>query len=211
MRRKRNKISCSLEVAASSIGLRNICGVDEAGRGPLAGPVVAAAVILQPGCNVSGINDSKKLSPRQRDKMYDAIIGMALDYSIAGAETTAIDELNILHASLQAMRDAVRGLRVRPGILLVDGKFAVPGMPQGEMPQLTVCGGDAASASIAAASILAKVSRDRRMVEYDELYPGYGFARHKGYGTAEHMSALRRLGPCPIHRASFEPVRVLMT
>jgi ribonuclease HII len=200
------KLGCSLEAAARSIGIENVCGVDEAGRGPLAGPVVAAAVIMPRGCDIAGINDSKKLTPKQREIIYEKIIETAVDYSIESVGVPTIDRINILRASLLAMRLAVEGLRVRPGLLLVDGNFTVPL----DMPQLAVVSGDARCMSIAAASILAKVSRDRRMFEFDEMYPGYGFAKHKGYGTAEHMECLRLLGPSRIHRRSFEPVRDLL-
>lgn len=203
---RRAAAGCAFEIAARSMGFARVCGVDEAGRGPLAGPVAAAAVILPPGCDIRGINDSKKLTPERREELYERITAMAVDYHIAHVGVPAIDKLNILQASLLAMKRAIQGLSAAPGLVLVDGKFAVPLA----LPQYVVRGGDALSVSIAAASILAKVSRDRQMIEYEELYQGYGFARHKGYGTAEHIDALRRLGPCPIHRRSFEPVRGMM-
>jgi ribonuclease HII len=201
------RTGCSLEMAARSVGFAYICGLDEAGRGPLAGPVVAAAVIMPRGADIAGILDSKKLSPKQREIVYQRIMNTATAWSIADVGAPAIDKMNILRASLFAMQKAVEGLSLRPDILLVDGNFPVPL----EMPQVVAVSGDAGCMSIAAASILAKVSRDRRMMEYDDLYPGYGFAAHKGYGTAAHLDALRRLGPSPLHRRSFEPVRVLLT
>jgi ribonuclease HII len=204
---KKKQMLCSYEVAARSVGLSPVCGVDEAGRGPLAGPVVAAAVIMPPGCNISGINDSKKIAPKRREKLYELITETAVAYKIAHVEVPHIDKINILQASLLAMKKAVEGLGVRPGILFVDGNFKVPDLAGQKIAQIALKDGDALCMSIAAASILAKVSRDRRMAEYEELYPGYGFASNKGYGTADHMESLRRLGPSPIHRRSFEPVK----
>ena len=179
------------------------CGVDEAGRGPLAGPVVAAAVILPPGTSLSGLNDSKKLSPRQRERLAAEIRATALAWAVAEASAAEIDEWNILRATLRAMARAVAALPVMPDEVLVDGNQA----PALEVPVRTIIGGDALEPAIMAASILAKTHRDARLVALDARYPEYGFARHKGYGTAAHLAALARLGPCPEHRRSFAPVR----
>jgi ribonuclease HII len=177
-------------------------GVDEAGRGPLAGPVVAAAVILPPGYSHPGIRDSKKLSPRQRERLYPEITAAAVAFGIALATPEEIDTLNILRASLLAMRRALEALPLAADFLFVDGNQRVPC----DVPQETLVGGDDRCVSIAAASILAKVSRDRMMVEYDRLYPGYGLSGHKGYPTREHLAAIRLLGPSPIHRRTFRGV-----
>ena len=179
------------------------CGVDEAGRGPLAGPVVAAAVILPPGTSLSGLNDSKKLSPRQRERLAAEIRATALAWAVAEASAAEIDEWNILRATLRAMARAVAALPVMPDEVLVDGNQA----PALEVPVRTIIGGDALEPAIMAASILAKTHRDARLVALAARYPEYGFARHKGYGTAAHLAALARLGPCPEHRRSFAPVR----
>jgi ribonuclease HII len=182
-----------------------VAGVDEAGRGPLAGPVVAAAVILEPGGRWDGLNDSKQVSAEMRDALYARVLDQARAFAWAVVGPRAIDRLNIRRASLEAMRRAVVRLRVTPSLVLVDGNDAVPGLP---LPQRAVVGGDARMLSIAAASILAKVVRDRIMERLDHVWPGYGFARHKGYGTPEHLEALARLGPCALHRYSFSPVCV---
>ena len=179
------------------------CGVDEAGRGPLAGPVVAAAVILPPGTSLSGLNDSKKLSPRRRERLAAEIRATALAWAVAEASAAEIDEWNILRATLRAMARAVAALPLTPDEVLVDGNQA----PALEVPVRTIIGGDALEPAIMAASILAKTHRDARLVALDARYPEYGFARHKGYGTAAHLAALARLGPCPEHRRSFAPVR----
>ena len=177
-----------------------ICGIDEVGRGPLAGPVCAGAVILPADHPVLYLNDSKKLSEKKREKMYDVIVNEALAYATAFVDAGRIDEINILQATYEAMAEAVRKLSVKPSVLLVDAVH----VPQLEgMKQVSIVKGDAQSASIAAASILAKVERDRLMREYDRQYPAYGFARNKGYGTAAHMEALRSFGPCPLHRQTF--------
>ena len=180
-----------------------IAGVDEVGRGPLCGAVVTAAVILDPGKPILGLNDSKKLSLTRREALFDEIQEKALAWCVARAEVAEIDRLNILHATMLAMQRAVEGLQVQPRLALIDGnrcpKLAVPSAP--------VVKGDSQVPAIAAASILAKVTRDREMQVLDALYPGYGLAGHKGYPTAEHLDALRRLGPTPIHRRSFAPVR----
>ncbi|MBP0973298.1 MAG: ribonuclease HII [Oscillospiraceae bacterium] len=176
-----------------------ICGVDEAGRGPLAGDVYAAAVILREDHGIVGLDDSKKLSEKRREALFDEIQAKADAFCIATATVAEIEVLNILEAAMLAMRRAVAGLQSRPDYVLVDGN-RWPGVPeQGE----TVVKGDATSASIAAASILAKVARDRYMLEQAALYPQYAFEKHKGYGTAAHTAALREFGPCPIHRLSF--------
>lgn len=180
-------------------GAEIICGVDEAGRGPLAGRVYAAAVILPRDFTPDGLNDSKKLTAKMRDTLYDIIIENAKAYHIAYADETEVDRLNILNATLLAMRRAVEGLSLQPGLVLVDGNKA----PDLEIPCETIVGGDGKSASIAAASILAKVTRDRYMLEMAELYPGYLFDVHKGYGTKRHYEMLGKYGPCPIHRQSF--------
>ena len=185
---------------AQDTGVSIICGVDEAGRGPLAGPVYAAAVILPFGANIDGLNDSKKLSAHQRDVLYERIHLTALDYAVAFADEREIDELNILHAAMLAMRRAVASLSLRPELALVDGNRD-PGFT--DVKTQTIVKGDARSASIAAASILAKVERDRCMLQMAELYPEYQFERHKGYPTALHYELLAKYGPCPIHRRSF--------
>ena len=185
---------------------RLICGVDEAGRGPLAGPVVAAAVILPPGTSLSGLNDSKKLSPRQRERLAAEIRATALAWAVAEASAAEIDAWNILRSTLRAMARAVAALPLTPDEVLVDGNQA----PALEVPVRTIIGGDALEPAIMAASILAKTHRDARLVALDARYPEYGFARHKGYGTAAHLAALARLGPCPEHRRSFAPVRAAL-
>lgn len=179
-----------------------MAGVDEAGRGPLAGPVVAAAVILDDTAPIAGLADSKKLTERRRERLYDEIRAKALCCSVAQASVDEIDRLNILNATLLAMRRAVQGLRLKPSKVLIDGNR----LPALDVLAEAVVGGDALVPSISAASILAKVTRDRLLVELHDRHPGYGFERHKGYGTAEHLAALRRLGPLPEHRRSFAPV-----
>ena len=188
------------EHAALAEGYSLICGVDEAGRGPLAGPVCAAAVILPVDLEIEGLNDSKKLSDARRRALYDVIVEQAVAYGIAMVDEKTIDEINILQATFLAMRRAVEQLAVTPALALVDGNRE-PDF--GEIPVLTIVKGDSLSANIAAASILAKVTRDRFMEEQDALYPEYGFAVHKGYGTRAHYDALRQYGPCPIHRRTF--------
>lgn len=180
-----------------------VAGTDEAGRGPLAGSVVAAAVILDPARPIDGLNDSKKLSPKRREALYSVICERALAWQIAEASVAEIDALNILHASMLAMRRAVLGLAPAADAVLVDGN-RTPDLP---VPSIAVVGGDASEAAIAAASILAKVARDRQMVALHQRYPTYGFDRHKGYPTAAHRQALAELGPCDAHRRSFAPVR----
>ena len=177
----------------------NICGIDEVGRGPLAGPVVACAVILPKDCDILYINDSKKLSAAKREELYDVILEKAVSVGIGMASHERIDEINILQATYEAMRQAISRLDPQPDLLLNDAVT----IPQVDIKQVPIIKGDAKSISIGAASIVAKVTRDRMMVEYDNIYPGYGFASNKGYGSAEHIAALKEVGPSPIHRASF--------
>ncbi len=176
-----------------------ICGIDEVGRGPLAGPVVAGAVILPKNCSLLYLNDSKKLSEKKREELYDEIMEIALAVGIGFNTPARIDEINILQATYEAMREAVRALSTEPDLLLNDA-VTIPGIGIRQVP---IIKGDAKSISIAAASIVAKVTRDRLMVRYDEVYPEYGFASHKGYGAAMHIEAIRKYGPTPIHRKSF--------
>ena len=176
-----------------------ICGIDEVGRGPLAGPVVAGAVILPKGARIPYINDSKQLSEAKREELYDVIMDQAVSVGIGQASCERIDEINILNATYEAMREAISKLDPKPGLLLNDA-VTIPGV---DIRQIPIIKGDAKSMSIAAASIIAKVTRDRMMVEYDSVYPGYGFASNKGYGAAVHIEALKNLGPTPIHRRSF--------
>ena len=176
-----------------------ICGIDEVGRGPLAGPVVASAVILPKDCDILYINDSKKLSEKKREMLYDEIMEKAVAVGIGIVGPERIDEINILQATYEAMREAISKLSVQPDLLLNDA-VKIPGVT---LPQVSIIKGDAKSASIGAASIIAKVTRDRMMVEYDSIFPEYGFAANKGYGTAVHIEALKELGPTPIHRRSF--------
>ncbi|MCK5732926.1 MAG: ribonuclease HII [Candidatus Latescibacteria bacterium] len=183
-------------------GVRRIAGVDEVGRGPLAGPVVAAAVILPQKVSLPGLDDSKKLSEGKREILYDLIRSQAEAVSVGSADHVEIDRTNILRASLRAMRESIEGLPLQPDRVLVDGSH----LPGSRFPERAIVDGDARSLSIAAASVIAKVTRDRLMVAYDETYPEYGFARHKGYGTADRIAALREVGPCPIHRRSFRIV-----
>jgi ribonuclease HII len=187
------------ENAARLNGYKVICGVDEAGRGPLAGRVYAAAVILEEGKTVEGVNDSKKLSEKKREMLFDKIKEEALDYSIGYATAEEIDEINILQATYLAMQRAVEGLKIKPDWVMVDGNRMPPLDTVGE----TVIKGDAKSASIACASILAKVSRDRYMLEQAEKYPEYRFEKHKGYGTKLHYEMLDKYGPCELHRKTF--------
>lgn len=176
-----------------------ICGIDEVGRGPLAGPVVAAAVILPKDCDILYINDSKKLSEKKREMLFDEIMEKAVAVGIGIVGPERIDEINILQATYEAMRGAIAKLSVKPDLLLNDA-VKIPGV---DLPQVSIIKGDAKSASIGAASIIAKVTRDRMMVDYDSIFPEYGFAANKGYGTAVHIAALKEIGPTPIHRRSF--------
>ena len=197
---KENIDMLAYEKGYISQGYKMICGVDEAGRGPLAGPVCAAAVIFPEGLIIDGVNDSKKLSEKKREKLFDKIKEEALSYSIAYASVEEIEKLNILNAAMLAMKRAVEGLDIKPDMILVDGNKE-PDIK--DIDCTAIVKGDALSHSIAAASILAKVSRDRLCYELDKEYPQYGFAKHKGYGTSEHMETLRRYGPCPAHRKTF--------
>ncbi|HRL92689.1 MAG TPA: ribonuclease HII [Pseudomonas sp.] len=183
-----------------------VAGVDEVGRGPLCGAVVTAAVILDPARPILGLNDSKKLTEARRELLFDEIREKALSWCIARAEVEEIDQLNILHATMLAMQRAVAGLHITPRLALIDGNRC----PQLAVPSAAVVKGDSKVPAIAAASILAKVSRDREMQALDRQYPGYGIAGHKGYPTAVHLEALQRLGPTPVHRRSFGPVRRLL-
>ena len=180
-------------------GIGTVAGVDEAGRGPLAGPVVAAAVVFAGEPGIEGIDDSKKLSPRRREELFEMIGACAAGVGIGIVSPAMIDELNIYRATMEAMRRAISNLAFQPGHLLIDG----PRYHDSSIPFTPIVGGDAKCMSIAAASIVAKVSRDRIMVELDSRYPQYGFAKHKGYGTAQHLSAIRQFGPCEIHRKTF--------
>lgn len=178
-----------------------VCGIDEAGRGPLAGPVVSGAVILPEGCRILYLNDSKKLSEKRREELFSEIKEKAVSWAIGVVSPEEIDEINILKATYKAMRQAFEKLSPVPQVLLNDA-VTIPGLSPA-LVQVPIIKGDAKSVSIAAASILAKVTRDHMMAEYDKLYPEYGFAKHKGYGTAAHIAAVREHGPCPIHRRSF--------
>ncbi|WP_085815031.1 ribonuclease HII [Geoanaerobacter pelophilus] len=193
----------ALEAQTLRRGYCRIAGIDEAGRGPLAGPVVAAAVILPSGVLLPGVNDSKQLTEEKREELFDVIHREAIAVGVGIGDHALVDSINILQATLSAMRDAVRALSLPPDFLLIDGISNVPM----SIPQRTVKKGDSLSLSIAAASIIAKVTRDRMMVQYDAEYPGYGFASHKGYGAASHLAAIAELGPCPIHRKTFSGVK----
>jgi ribonuclease HII len=191
------------EVQACRLGYHAVAGVDEAGRGPLAGPVVAAAVILPTGLILPEVNDSKQLTAEKREELFDVVHREAIAVGVGIGDHILVDRINILQATLRAMRDAVESLSLKPDYLLIDGisNIAI------NIPQRTVKQGDSLSLSIAAASIIAKVTRDRMMIDYDARYPGYGFASHKGYGAASHLAAIAELGPCPIHRKSFSGVK----
>ncbi len=181
------------------LGCKRVAGVDEAGRGPLAGPVVAAAAVFPPGTVIPGVDDSKKISPKRREELYAVITREALAYGIGAVDHETIDRVNILNATFEAMHRALAALPFRPDHVLIDGNR----FRSDQYAFTTIVDGDALCFSIAAASILAKVWRDRLMIEYDRVYPGYGFARHKGYGTPQHLRALGDLGECAIHRRSF--------
>lgn len=201
--RERLEALFAYEYAAQEEGARYVAGVDEAGRGPLAGPVVVAAVILPFGLFLPGLNDSKKVSPKKREQLYDEIMEKAGAVRVSIVDAATIDRVNIYQATMNGMYEAILSLDPKPDKVLIDA-MELAKLP---MPSLSIIKGDAKSASIAAASIIAKVTRDRMMMEYDAEYPQYGFAQHKGYGTAQHIAALQKYGPCPIHRRSFEPVR----
>jgi ribonuclease HII len=192
-----------IENAVREKGYLNIVGLDEAGRGPLAGPVVAAGVSLPQGMKITNLNDSKKVSAVNREKLYNILLNIPkIKIGLAIVSPEDIDRINILKATHLAMKQAIENMGIIPDIILVDGR-PVPGLP---VKSLNIIKGDAKCACIAAASIIAKVSRDRMMVEFDSQFPGYGFKNHKGYGTKEHLESLNRLGPCSIHRKSFSPV-----
>lgn len=188
------------EKAAVNSGFSCICGVDEAGRGPLAGPVCAAAVILPEGAVIEGLDDSKKLTEKKREKLYDIIKQTAVAYSVAYGTLEEIETVNILEATYLAMNRAIEGLSVKPDFALIDGNRVPRGI---KIPCETIVKGDSKSMSVAAASVLAKVTRDRLMLEYDKKYPEYNFKKHKGYGTKEHTELIKQYGPCEIHRLSF--------
>ncbi len=191
------------EKTAYNKGFRHVAGIDEAGRGPLAGPVMAAAVILPAGLTISGVDDSKKLTPEKREKLFDVIMAQAISVGVGIVSPADIDRINILQATRQAMLAAVLNLAPQPDYLLIDGISTIDSL----IPQKTIKKGDSLSLSIAAASIIAKVTRDRLMIEMDVTYPGFGFAGHKGYGSAAHLEAIRKLGPSPIHRLTFGGVK----
>ena len=184
-------------------GHKIIAGIDEAGRGPLAGPVVAASVILPEDSRVRGLNDSKKLSEKKRNLIYQIIRQKAVAIGIGITYENIIDQINILQAAKAAMADSVSRLSCKPDFLLIDGNQKIASM----IPQLTIVKGDALSASIAAASVVAKVTRDRMMIHYDDIYPQYGFSKHKGYGTQDHLKNINKFGPCKIHRKTFKGVK----
>ncbi len=181
-------------------GAKYICGIDEAGRGPLAGPVVVASVIMPRDSMIEGVNDSKKISEKKRERVYEQIIKEAISYSVGIIDESKIDEINILQATKEGLTESIKELKVVPDIILVD---ALRGINTCNIPYKSIIKGDATSYSIAAASIIAKVTRDRLMLKYNEIYPEYGFAKHKGYGTANHIAAIKEYGLCPIHRRSF--------
>ena len=197
----------SFERQAQKNVFQLVAGIDEAGRGPLAGPVVAAAVILPAGLNIKGVNDSKKLSPDTRERLFDTIMNKAVSIGIGMGSPELIDHINILQATRHAMLEAVSQLVPQPDYILIDGISTI----NSPIPQKTVKKGDSLSLSIAAASIMAKVTRDRLMRELDGIHPGYGFSGHKGYGSALHMEAIRRLGPSPVHRRTFGGVKEYLT
>lgn len=196
-----------LEETLTERGFESICGVDEVGRGPLAGPVVAAAVILPHDVVIDGLDDSKKLTPARREAVFAQIARLALPCAIGIIDHETIDTINILQASLRAMRKAVMDLKVAPDVVLVDGNASIPNLSQ---PQFTVVGGDRRCRAISAASVVAKVTRDQIMSRYEALYPSFSFGTHKGYPTAQHMRELNEHGPCDIHRKTFKPVAKLV-
>ena len=199
LKKERERLEQMKEYEYTYAACTAICGIDEAGRGPLAGPVAAGAVILPKECEILFLNDSKKLSEKRREELFLEIQEKAKAVSIGIVGPDVIDTINILQATYEAMRRAIAGLSVKPDLLLNDA-VTIPGV---DIDQVPIIGGDAKSVSIAAASIVAKVTRDHMMAEYDVMFPEYGFAKHKGYGTAAHIAAIREFGPCPIHRRSF--------
>lgn len=199
LEKERERVEALCEIEKQYDFCANICGIDEVGRGPFAGPVMAGAVILPKDARILHINDSKKLSPKRREELYDIIMEEAVSVGIGAATPRRIDEINILQATYEAMREAVSKLSVRPDLLLIDAVH----IPELDVKQVSIIKGDAKSQSIAAASIVAKVTRDRLMCEYDKILPEYHFASNKGYGTKEHIEALKKFGPSPIHRRTF--------
>jgi ribonuclease HII len=199
----RLKTLCRYEEEMFALGYELIGGIDEAGRGPLAGPVVACAVILPKNAKIPGIDDSKKLSPNMREKLCKIISNIVIDWGVGIVNEQTIDKVNILQATYLAMEKAIKSLKEKPQFLLVDGSR----IPHIDIPQKPIINGDQLSISIQAASILAKVIRDRIMIEYDKEFPQYGFAKHKGYGTAFHIESIKKYGICKIHRKSFEPIK----
>ena len=190
----------SMEKNLYSKGFEKICGIDEAGRGPLAGPVVIAGVIMPQDSMIEGVNDSKKISEKKREKLYDAILQEAISYAVAIIGQDVIDEINILNATKQGVTMVIEEMEIKPDLILVD---ALTHIDTKGIPYDSIIKGDAKCYNIAAASIIAKVTRDRIMRQWDEIYPQYGFINHKGYGTAKHIEALKQYGPCPLHRKSF--------
>ena len=188
------------ELKMYSEKIQYICGIDEAGRGPLAGPVVVAAVVLPKDSFIEGVNDSKKISEKKREKVYEQIIENAISYGVGIVDEKGIDQINILNATKLALTTAIKSLEVKPNLILVD---ALNNIDTCGIPYKSIIKGDAKEYSIAAASIIAKVTRDRIMKQWDEIYPEYGFEKHKGYGTAAHIQVIKEKGPCPIHRRSF--------
>lgn len=197
----------NLENMLNAQGYSSVCGVDEVGRGPLAGPVVAAAVILPHDIKIEGLTDSKKLSPAKRERIFEEIAQLELVCAIGILDNEDIDKMNILQASLMAMRKAVSDLKAKPDFVIVDGNYPIPKISQ---PQYAVIGGDALCQSVAAASVVAKVTRDRIMDRYQALYPSFSFAKHKGYPTAAHIAELKEFGPTDIHRKTFKPVAKIL-
>lgn len=189
-----------IEKDLHSKGFKNICGIDEAGRGPLAGPVVVAGVIMPENSMIEGVNDSKKISEKKREMLYDKIIEEAISYSVAIVDYDIIDKINILNATKQGVTEVVKGLETRPDLIIID---ALEHIDTDGVPYESIIKGDAKCYSIGAASIIAKVTRDRIMREWDEVYPQYGFKQNKGYGTAKHIEAIKNYGLCPIHRITF--------
>jgi ribonuclease HII len=196
-----------LEEMLEEKGYDAICGVDEVGRGPIAGPVVAAAVIMPVGLKIEGLTDSKKMTPLRREKIFNIILELELPCAVGMLDNESIDKINILKASLMAMRKAVMDLKKAPDFLLVDGSFTIPKI---DIPQFSVVGGDLKCPSISAASVIAKVTRDKIMDKYQALYPSFSFSKHKGYPTAEHIRELKEFGPTEIHRKTFKPVAELV-
>ena len=189
-----------LEKEIYKTGVKYICGIDEAGRGPLAGPVVVASVIMKPDSMIEGVNDSKKVSEKKREKLYEQITQEAISWSVGIIDQKEIDNINILNATKKGLVECIKGLEIKPDRIIVD---ALEHIDTGGIPYTSIIKGDAKCYSIAAASIIAKVTRDRIMRQWDEIYPQYGFAKHKGYGTAMHIQSIKEFGLCPLHRRSF--------